>query len=74
VRFWDVANEENYVLSLASAGHGVTKSDQALALAFNPIQRYLAVGRCRSWIQSLRFTKDKLPITQLETYIFRQTA
>ena len=44
VRLWDVANEENYVLPLSSAGHGVTRSDLAVSLAFNPIQRYLAVG------------------------------
>lgn len=44
MRLWDVANEENYVLPLSSAGHGITRADQALSLAFNPIQRTLAVG------------------------------
>lgn len=45
IRMWDVANEENYVLPLSSVGHGVTRTDQAVSLAFNPIQRFLAAGR-----------------------------
>jgi len=38
LRLWDLVNEENYVLPLHS------KTDQAISLAFNPIQRLLAVG------------------------------
>jgi len=43
IRFWDLAEEENYVLSILNV-RGVAKSDRALCLAFNPYQRYLAAG------------------------------
>ncbi|CAM9557746.1 unnamed protein product [Heterosigma akashiwo] len=42
VLFWDLANDENYVLTVT--GGQVEKDDRATTVAFNPLQRYLAVG------------------------------
>ncbi|CAM9784245.1 unnamed protein product [Chrysoparadoxa australica] len=42
VRFWDLVSDTNYVLSLTSAG--LQRSDRAVHVAFNNLQRYLAVG------------------------------
>jgi len=45
IRFWDLANDENFFLSLgALSSHGVKKSDKVICIAFNPEKRMLAAG------------------------------
>ena len=53
VRFWNLAADENYVLSLGAAG--VSRGDKATAVAFNPLQRYLAVGTQGGKVAMWRF-------------------
>ncbi|OQS07185.1 Intraflagellar Transport Protein [Thraustotheca clavata] len=42
IRFWDLQKEENFVLSLASAG--LASSDRVSSIDFNPRKRILAAG------------------------------
>jgi hypothetical protein len=45
IRFWDLANDENFFLSLgALASHNVKKSDKVICIAFNREKRMLAAG------------------------------
>jgi len=45
VRFWDLANDENFFLSLgALSSQGVKKSDKVICIAFNPEKRMLSAG------------------------------
>jgi intraflagellar transport protein 140 len=44
IRFWDLAGDENYVLSLSTAGSSIAHNDKAVAVSFNPIKSVLAVG------------------------------
>jgi intraflagellar transport protein 140 len=45
IRFWDLANDENFFLSLgALSSHGVKKSDKVICIAFNREKRMLAAG------------------------------
>ena len=42
VRFWDLQKDENFVLTLHGAG--MERRERAVSVAFNPVQRYVAVG------------------------------
>lgn len=44
VRLLDLSSDESYNLSLSSVGDGVDKNDRVVAVAFSPVDRYLAVG------------------------------
>lgn len=44
VRLLDLSSDESYNLSLSSIGEGVDKADRVSAVAFSPVDRYLAVG------------------------------
>ncbi|CAM9862054.1 unnamed protein product, partial [Choristocarpus tenellus] len=53
VRFWDLSSDKNYVLSLSAAG--LDRSDKAVSISFNPLQRYLAVGTKYGCVAIWRF-------------------
>jgi intraflagellar transport protein 140 len=42
IRFWNLVSDETYVISLTAAG--LDRNLCASSVAFNPLQRYLAVG------------------------------
>lgn len=44
VRVWDLANEDNYVLPLQDKAGQLPPSERALAIAYHPAKRLLAVG------------------------------
>jgi intraflagellar transport protein 140 len=44
VRLLDLSTDESYNLSLSSVRDGVDKNDRVVAVAFSPVDRYLAVG------------------------------
>lgn len=57
VRFWDLANDENYTLSLSSVPP-LTRSDRAATLSFDPSQRTLAVGTREGYVAMWRFVGE----------------
>lgn len=44
VRLLDLSTDESYNLSLSSLGENVDRNDRVVVVAFNPTDRYLAVG------------------------------
>ncbi|GMI07811.1 hypothetical protein TrVE_jg6403 [Triparma verrucosa] len=56
IRFWDLAKDENYVLTLTSAG--LKRSERAISIAFNPLQRYIAVGTRDGCLCMWKFVGD----------------
>ena len=61
--FWDLAKDENYVLTLKSAGfdsneRSVLAKNRATSLSFNPRQRYLAVGTRDGTVLMWKFVGD----------------
>mmetsp|Transcript_83931 Transcript_83931/g.237404 ORF Transcript_83931/g.237404 Transcript_83931/m.237404 type:complete len:1469 (+) Transcript_83931:229-4635(+) len=58
VRLWNLASDENYTLSLSSAGRMVGRSDRIVSVAFNPVQRYLAAGTMEGKVALWRFVGE----------------
>lgn len=58
IRLWDLAAEENYVMSLSAAGECISRSDRATCVAFNPLQRYLAVGTAEGMVAMWQFVGE----------------
>ena len=56
LRFWDLAKDENYVLTLNSAG--LARSERAISIAFNPLQRYIAAGTKDGSVVMWKFVGD----------------
>ena len=56
IRFWDLAKDENYVLTLNSAG--LPRSERAVSIAFNPLQRYIAAGTKDGSVVMWKFVGD----------------
>lgn len=56
IRFWDLAKDENYVLTLNSAG--LSRSERAISVAFNPLQRYIAAGTRDGSVVMWKFVGD----------------
>lgn len=55
VRLLDIGADENYNLSLSALGDVVERSDKVTAVAFGPLDRYLAVGTERGVFAVWRF-------------------
>lgn len=56
IRFWNLVNDETYIITLTSAG--LERSSRVASVAFNPLQRYLAVGTRDGNIAMWRFMGD----------------
>ena len=57
IRLLDLAADESYNISLnAALGEGVSRSDRVSCVAFNPIDRYLAVGTQSGLVAIWKFT------------------
>jgi hypothetical protein len=56
IRILDLANDENYSLSLTQVT--LDKTSRAISIAFDPVQRYLAVGTRTGHIAMWRFVGE----------------
>ncbi len=56
VRLFDIAADETYNISLSALGDMVERGDRVVAVAFSPIDRYLAIGTKGGVIAIWKFT------------------